>query len=165
MNRIASGTRALRRMLLITLLLTPPLSQASNTTGFSKEFVSAAIESLGSMREWASAVSVVIKNGFPIGKSTDEYRGRAAKSFALANAAASTDADKSALQLLTNEFNNLQTWSNNLVHARNSMNAANFALSDDALLNDPLSQKILQCWHFLGPMFASGKFEDGRACH
>lgn len=133
-------------------------------TRFSRPFVNAAIETLGSMREWGSTLALTIKSGYPVGNAMAEYRGRATKSFGLANAAASNDADKNGLQLLTNELNNLQTWSNNLVQARNSGNAANYTLSQDALLNDPLSQKILRCFQFLGPMFASGRFEDDGSC-
>jgi hypothetical protein len=133
-------------------------------TGFSTQFVNAAIETLGSMREWGSTLALTIKSGYPVGNAMAEYRGRAAKNFALAHAAASTEADRNALQLLTTEFNNVQTWSDNLVKARNSMNAANLTMSEDALLNDPLSQSILRCWKFLGPMLASGRFEDDGSC-
>lgn len=136
----------------------------SSPETLSKQFVNAAIETLGDMREWGTTLALTIKSGYPVGNAMAEYRGRAAKSFALAHAAASTESDKKALQLLTNEFENLQKWSTNLVQARNSMNAANLTLSEDALLNDPLSQKILQCFRYLGPMLASGTFEDDGSC-
>jgi len=137
---------------------------SATDTGLSREFVNAAIETLGSMREWGSTLALTIKSGYPVGNAMAEYRGRATKNFALAKAAASTESDRNGLQLLTNELDNLQTWSNNLVQARNSMNAANFTLSQDALLNDPLSQKIIRCFQFLGPMLASGRFEDDGSC-
>jgi len=86
------------------------------------------------------------------------------KNFALANSAVSNDADRRGLQLLTTEYNNLQDWSAKLVEARKSMSAANYSMSDDALLNDPVSQKILTCWKFLGPMLARGTFEDDGSC-
>ncbi len=130
----------------------------------SKEFVNAGIESLAEMREWASTLALTIKSGYPVGNAMADYQARAAKGFALAHAAASNESDRQALQLLTNEFENLRTWSNNLVQARNSMNAANLTLSQDALLNDALSQKLLRCWQFLGPMLASGRFEDNGSC-
>lgn len=146
----------------------PEAASASDSiapsTALSRQFVNAAIETLGDMREWGSTLALTIKSGYPVGNAMTEYRGRAAKSFALANAAASTDSDRNGLQLLTNEFNNLQTWSNSLVQARNSMSAANLTLSQDALQNDPLSQKIVRCFHFLGPMLASGRFEDDGSC-
>jgi hypothetical protein len=31
--------------------------------------------------------------------------------------------------------------------------------------NDPLFQKISECGKFLGPMLASGNFEDNATCH
>lgn len=138
--------------------------EAGNNNAFSKQFVRAAIETLGSMREWASALALTIKSGYPVGNAMAEYRARAATNFALSKSAASTDSDHNGLQLLTSEFENLQAWSNNLVQARNSMSAANFTLSQDALRNDPLSQKLLRCFQFLGPMLASGHFEDDGSC-
>ncbi len=94
-----------------------------------------------------------------------DYSGRAQDNLTLASAAASTPSDQSGLQLLTNEFNNLETWSDNLVSARNSSDAANYAITDYALADDPLFQKITRCGQFLGPMLASGYFEDDTACH
>jgi hypothetical protein len=134
-------------------------------TGFSKEFAAAAIESLGAMREWAAALAVTLKNGYPVGDGMADYRGRAGQSARLASLTAATPSDRSALQLLTTEFNNVQGWSDSLVKARNSMSAANVAMSENALLNDPLSQKILHCWQFLGPMLTSGAFQDDPMCH
>jgi hypothetical protein len=45
------------------------------------------------------------------------------------------------------------------------MNAAKYALSPSELHNDPLSQKIVSCGHFLGQMLASGDFQDDPSCH
>lgn len=168
-----NGTLGYQGSRIVLTLPSPPGAAATRApdrtpaalSGFSREFVNAAIETLGSMREWASTLALIMKNGYPVGNAMAEYRGRAVQSFALTSAAASTDSDRNGLQLLTNEFDDLQTWSNNLVQARNSMSAANFAVSPDALLNDPLSQKLLRCWQFLGPMFASGRFEDDGSCH
>ena len=145
-------------------------SAVSSTTqpldaSLSREFAGAAIESLGEMREWASVLVTMIKNGYPVGNAMTEYRGRAAQSVRMAAAAATTPADNSALQLLSNEFNNVQLWSDKLVKARNSMDAAKFAMSDDALRNEASSQKILRCWQFLGPMLTSGTFQDEPTCH
>jgi hypothetical protein len=59
----------------------------------------------------------------------------------------------------------VQAWSNKLLEERKSMNAAKYALSPDALKNDPLSQKIVSCAHFLGQMLISGNFQDDHSCH
>jgi hypothetical protein len=68
------------------------------------------------------------------------------------------------LELLRKEFDWVQEWSNKLLEARKSMNAAKYALSPNELHNDPLSQKIVSCGHFLGQMLASGDFQDDPSC-
>jgi hypothetical protein len=83
----------------------------------------------------------------------------------MASSAVSTDADRNALGLLRHEFESVQEWSNKLLEARKSMNAAKYALSPSELHNDPLSQKIVSCGHFLGQMLASGDFQDDPSCH
>lgn len=83
----------------------------------------------------------------------------------MASIAATTEADRQALQLLTNEFESVKQWSNKLVEARNSMDTAKYAMSSNALQNDPLSQKIVTCGRFLATMLASGQFQDDPSCH
>jgi hypothetical protein len=91
-------------------------------------------------------------------------RGRAVDALRLAAAAAATDSDRSGLELLNQEFRNVENWSNKLVNARNSMSAANLTMSEDALKNDPLFQSIVRCGQFLGSMFAGGTFQDDGSC-
>ena len=79
--------------------------------------------------------------------------------------AATTDADRHALQLLTNEFDAVRQWSDKLVEARKSMNTGQYAMSASALRDDPLSQKIVACGRFLAPMLASGNIQDDPSCH
>ena|SRR5712691_1485101 len=142
-----------------------PSANHSPEPGFSRQFMRAGIEATASMREWRTTLAVLIRNGYPVGNGMVDYRGRSLDRVMLATAAASTPSDQSGLQLLTNEFNNVQTWSDSLVRARNSMDAANYAITDDTLTNDSLFQKIVRCGQFLGPMLASGNFEDDPACH
>ncbi len=136
------------------------------SVGLSREFVKAGIEEMSLMREWASTLANAVQNGYPI---TDNwvagYRAQAQSGLAIASAAVSRDADRTAFQLLSTEFDNVQTWSNKLLDARMSMGAANYALSPDALRNEPLSQKIISCGRFLGQMFGSGSFQDDASCH
>lgn len=145
---------------------TPGASASSQpvNTGFSRSFVGAGIEAIASMREWGSTLVVAIQNGFPLGNTINPYRARAADKVQLAAAAASTDDDRSGLELLRKEFSNVQAWSNKLVNARNSMNAANLTLSENALQEDPMFQSIVQCGQYLGQMFASGSFQDADVC-
>jgi hypothetical protein len=159
------------------IVLTLPPSIASTTPGdnpdasqsadlsFSRQFMTAAVESMATMREWASTLAVAIQNGFPLTSGIARYRSRAMESVRLASAAVSTTADRDGLQLLTNELNNVEAWSSMLVEARKSMSAAKFAMSEETLRADPQSQKILNCAQDLGPMLASGTFQDITACH
>ena len=103
-----------------------------------------------------------------IGVKTDDsvasHREQSARDLRLASAAASTDSDRNALQLLTHEFEAVRDWSNKLVQERKSMDTAKYALSENALRDDPISQKIITCGHFLATMFGSGRFEDNPSC-
>jgi hypothetical protein len=137
---------------------------ASQTTSaeFSKDFMNAGIEAMSVIREWRSALVNAVKNGYPV---TDGfvagYRDQAAKNLRLASVAASTDSDRNAFQLLSNEFDNMQRLSNKILAARKNMNY----LSPDALKGDPLDQKILNCARSLAAMAASGQFQDDGSCN
>jgi hypothetical protein len=145
-----------------------PLDDAP--AGFSRPFMKAAIEATASTREWGGMLKVIVENGYPVGKAMAgntirAYQGRAADSVALASAAASTDDDHRGLEVLRNEFNNLQAWADSFVDARNSLSAAELSTSEDPLKNDQDAQKIIQCGQFLAQMFASGAFQDNAVCH
>lgn len=135
-------------------------------TDLSREFRIAAIETLAKMREWASTMANAIENGYPITERwAADHRERAATSLRQASAVASTNSDHNALALLTNEFQNVETWSNEMSEARKNMATAKYTMSTDALRNEPLSQKIIDCGHFLGAMLGSGDFNDDLSCH
>jgi hypothetical protein len=143
-----------------------PENNPAANTGLSRDFRVAAIETLAEMREWASTTANAIQNGYPITESwVVDYREKAATSLRQASATASTDSDHSALALLTNEFQNVETWSNDLIEARKNMATGKYTMSRDALRNEPLSQKIINCGHFLGTMLGSGEFKDDLSCH
>jgi hypothetical protein len=173
LTQIANGTLGFRgEQIVLTLpaaaasapAKAPSASQQSNSA-FSKEFMSAGIETMSVIREWRSALANAIQNGYPVSANwVESYRGRAAQSLRLASVAASTDADQQALQLLTNELDNMQRWSDKILKARKDMDAAKY-MSPDALDNDPLFQKILNCAHSLAAMSASGQFQDDGSCH
>ena len=159
------------------IILTLPRRDASEqavddagNTGFSPAFRRAAIEAMASIREWGGMLQVIVQNGYPLGKAMAgntirAYQGRAADSIALAATAASTDSDHRSIELLRNEFNNLQAWAESFVDARNSMRAVDLTTSEHPLNNDPDAQKIISCGQFLAQMFAGGTFEDNAACH
>jgi hypothetical protein len=159
------------------IILTLPHRDASEQSvddaskaGFTPAFRKAAIEAMASIREWGGMLQVIVQNGYPLGKAMAgntirAYQGRAADSIALAAAAASTDDDHRGIELLRNEFDNLQAWADSFVEARNSMRAVDLTTSEHPLNNDPEAQKIISCGQFLAQMFAGGTFEDNAACH
>jgi hypothetical protein len=143
-----------------------PGSYPAAQARLSREFSVAAIETLAEMREWASTTANAIQNGYPITESwVINYREKAATSLRQASANASTESDHNALALLTNEFQNVEKWSNDLIEARKNMDTAKYSMSQDALRNEPLSQTIINCGHFLGTMLGSGEFKDDPSCH
>lgn len=148
---------------------TQPADDAAKA-GFSPAFRRAGIEAMASIREWGGMLQMIVENGYPVeramsGNTIRAYQGRAADSVALASAAASTDSDHRGLELLRNEFNNAQAWSESFVEARNSLRAANLTTSENGLKNDQEAQKIIACGQFLAQMFAGGSFQDDATCH
>jgi hypothetical protein len=134
--------------------------------GLSREFMLAGIEEIATMREWANTLAYALENGYPITEHwAANSREQAAHDLTLAAAAASSESDRNAFQLLTNEFEAVRDWSNKLVHERKTMDTAKYAISDNALREDPTSQKIITCGHFLATMIGSGAFKDDPSCH
>jgi len=147
----------------------PTVGDAGNA-GFSRAFIRAAIEAMASIREWGGMLMVTVQDGYPVGNNMAEntivaFQDRAADNIALASAAASTDSDYRGVELLRNEFNNIQAWSDRFVDARSSLSAANLTMSEGGIKNDEEVQKVLHCGQFLAQMFASGSFQDDVACH
>ena len=141
-------------------------SRPSNSSALSQEFMKAGIEAIARLREWATTLASAIRGGYGV---TDEwvngYRDQASQNLQLADAAASTDGDRNAAQLLHHAFDMVQRWSDQLVAAKKSMDTAKYAISPNALREDPLSQKLLTCGHFLTQMLGSGTFQDDGSCH
>jgi hypothetical protein len=168
--RIANGTLRFSKN---QITLTLPSSAAGTESaaapsrppanlGFSKEFLRASIEEMAVIREWRSALFNSIENSFPIQEDwVERYRGQAADSLGLASVAASTDSDRSALQLLSNELDNMRALSVQLLAERKSMQY----VSPEHLKDDPLNQKILTCARSLASMAVGGQFVDDASCH
>jgi hypothetical protein len=168
--RIANGTLRFSKN---QITLTLPSSAAGTESaaapsrppanlGFSKEFLRASIEEMAVIREWRSALFNSIENSFPIQEDwVERYRGQAADSLGLASVAASTDSDRSAVQLLSNELDNMRALSVQLLAERKSMQY----VSPELLKDDPLNQKILTCARSLASMAVGGQFVDDISCH
>ena len=140
---------------------TAPSETEAPNPGFSKEFMKAGIEEMAVIREWRNTLINAVQNGFPL---TDEivnrFRGQALASDALTSAAASTDSDQNAYQLVSKVLDKMRKLSDKVVAARKNLNY----IDADALKNDPLFQQILNCTHSLASMAASGQFQDDGSC-
>jgi hypothetical protein len=137
-------------------------TQPIRTSQFSGGFLNAEIEALSGMREWRAALVNAIQNNYPV---TDNWVGVLRRSadakLELAIAAATTESDQKAVELLRSEFTNMQQMSDQYLamHA----NASNIAT--DSFDNNPLDQKILGCARALASMAATKQFQDEPSCH
>ena len=171
--RITKGSLSFEKDRIILTLAPSDASEPARDkakSGFSLGFMRAAIEAMASIREWGGMLQVIVQNGYPVGKAMAgntirAYQGRAADSVALASAAASTDDDHRGLELLRNEFNNVQAWAESFIDARNSLSVADLSTSENPLKDDQDAQKMIRCGQFLAQMFAGGTFQDDAACH
>jgi len=165
---IANGTLGFSgKQITLTLPVTRTASVAAlpsppANSGFSKQFLRAGIEEMALIREWRSALVNSIENNYPIQEDwVESYRGRASTSLGLASVAASTDSDRSAVQLLSNELDNIKTLSVKLLAERKMMHI----VSPENLNDDPLNQNILTCARSLASMAVGGQFVDDPSCH
>ena len=147
----------------ITATATPAAAPTqASSPGFSQGFLKAGIEQMATVREWHTALAAAIQNGTPVAANwLAPYRNQAATNLRLASVVVSTDSDRSAYQLLSNEFQNMAKLTDKYVAARTNMKYT----SPDALQNDDLNQRIVACGHSLGSMAANGQFVDDGSCH
>jgi hypothetical protein len=142
-------------------------AQGLSAQGLSRDFAKTAIGHLADLREWRAAVAMTIRFGIPESQPLEiwlrQYHSRAEESLRLAAVSATTPADKAALELLQNEFNNTVQWDNNAAQDRQSFNGAK-AVDPNALQNDPLRARIIECDRFLNSMISSGTFSDIGLC-
>jgi hypothetical protein len=169
LTQLANGSLSFKGNQMVLTLSAPAASTpASNseasppaTPGFSKDFLKAGIEEMSVIREWRSALTNAVRQGYPV---TDEwaanFRAQAQQNLRLVSVAASTDADRNALRLLNNEFNNMKKLSDRFVEA----NQSRTYVPPTALDNDPLDQGILSCAHSLAAMAADNQFVDDGSC-
>jgi hypothetical protein len=168
--RVAGGSLSFKGNQIILTLAGAATSSASPPTsttepanqGFSKEFLRAGIEEMAAIREWRSVLANAVQHGYPISEDwLSVYRVQAVKSLNLASVAVSTDSDRDALGLLTNEFENMHKLSSAILESHKSMDY----VSPTTLADDPLDQRIMNCAHSLASMAAGRQFLDDGSCH
>lgn len=134
---------------------------ASQNTGFSKEFLTAAIEEMSTLREWHSALASAIANGFPVtGELVAPYQAQAATNLGLMRVAVSTQSDQGAAQLISNAYQKMKQLSDKYVAKRANLEF----VGPNALKNDPLDQSLVACGKSLRSMAGSGQFVDDGTC-
>lgn len=139
-----------------------PSSAESATPQLSGAFLAAEIEALTAIREWRVSLVNAVQYQYPIADTWIAPLRRFADSkMQLAAAAATTEPDQKTLELLRNEFNNMQQESDNLV----AMRARVSEIRPDTFDNNPQDQKILACQRALAQVAASKQFQDDPACH
>jgi len=137
-------------------------SSVASNPGFSREFLNAGIEQMSTLREWHTALATAIQSGIPLSTGLlAPYRAQATTNLRLASVAATTSSDRSAYQLLSNEFDNMAKLSDKYLKLRADLSY----IAPNALENDALNQRIIACGHSLGSMAASGQFFDDGSCN
>jgi hypothetical protein len=138
---------------------------AQATQGLSKDFASAGIAEVAEMREWRGVIGTMVTYGLAVsGTWAQDYRERVDAGLRQTTLAASTDADRNALQLLKNESASLAGWASDVLAARQALNGAK-TVDPNAQQNDPVLTKITSCSRFLNAMLVSGAFSDDGSCH
>src|SRR5579859_5398874 len=142
----------------------PGDAPASNSQALSRAFAVSAIGEVSEMGEWRGAIGAMVTYGLAIsGTWAQDYHNRVQTGLGQIAATAVTDGDRSALQLLTKEFDNLTEWSNEILTARQNLNGAK-TVDPNALANDPQLAKITNCSSSLDGMLVSGTFSDDGSC-
>lgn len=154
------------------VILTLPQTGAANTSTQTTEankppqlsgsFLAAEIEALTAIREWRVSLVNAVQNNYPV---TADWTGRLRRStenkMQLAVAATSTDSDQKALDLLKNEFANMQQLNDQFVATHEKVNY----ISPDSFENNAADQKIMSCQRALVAMASTKQFEDVPSCH
>jgi hypothetical protein len=139
-----------------------PTAATVLTPQLSGGFLGEEIETLTAIREWRVSLVNAVQNNYPV---TADWTGRLRRStdtrMQLAVAAASTDADQKALDLLRNEFANMQQMSDQFVATHEKVNY----ISPDSFDNNAADQKILACERALVAMASTKQFQDELSCH
>jgi hypothetical protein len=174
LETLAQATNAVFTVEPHRVVLTIPPSDASavaaddstqNSQRLSRDFSSAAISALAAMREWRVAVRAMILYGLAVSETwVQAYHQQTLDALRQASVAASTEADKNAFQLLSNEADMMTAWANQVEADRQQLNGEK-TVDPNALKDDPTLAKIQKCSQFLNSMVLGGTFNDDPSCH
>jgi hypothetical protein len=158
--RIANGSLAFDDDQIV-LTIPAPSTEPTADSVFSKSFMRAAIEELSVIREWRNALKNAIERSYPISDDwLSLYRNQAVDGLRRASVEATSDADRSALELFTNEFNNMEELAGKYLEKNEAVEYT----PPDSLKDDPMHQRILTCARSLASMISNGQFVDDGSC-
>ena len=125
-------------------------------------FLGAEIEALTQVREWHVSLVNAVNYNYPItGTWVSPMQRQAEAKLQLAVAAATSEPDQKAAQLLRAEFTNMQQMSDQLL----AMHDKASYISPEIFNNNTLDTKILGCEQALAAMAATKQFQDEAQCH
>jgi hypothetical protein len=161
--RITNGTISFKGNQIV--LSVPGLAAATaapeEAKGFSKDFMTAAIEAMARVREWHAALRTAIEKGVPIADDwLGTYQTQAQQSLRLSAVAINTDADRKAYPFMVSEFNNMRNLNESYVAKAKALDY----IDPSSLQSDPLNQKVVACGHTLMAMASTKQFIDDGSC-
>jgi hypothetical protein len=136
----------------------PPVKMPQLSGGY----LSAEIEALSQIREWRADLAAAVENNKAVSEDwVGGLRRTAEAKLQLATAAATTDQDQKAVELLKNVATAMQQISDQflLMHTQ-----ANYT-PPDSFDNNALDKKVLSCQSALVAMAATKQFQDEPSCH
>jgi hypothetical protein len=137
-------------------------AQPARTPQLSEGYLSAEIEALNQIREWRASLAGAVQNNYPVTENwIGGLRRTADAKLQLAIAAATTDPDQKAVELLRNDFAAMLEISDQFLAMHTKANYT----PPDSFDNNALDQKILSCQKALLSMAATKQFQDDPSCH
>jgi hypothetical protein len=142
-----------------------PSETMKNNANMSSEFMRAAVQEVGIIKDWTNVMAYAVQRGTPgDGARLQVFRDRAAEGLRLAKVSVNSDSDHSAHILLAHLFDAVSGWTDKLVRERSSMDTGKYSMTENALGKDESYRKISTCATFLGNMLPGGHFQDDGSC-
>jgi hypothetical protein len=140
----------------------PDRSPSDSDTKLSRPLIVAGIELITIIREWRQGIINATVNSLPfMDQWAGAYPRNAESKLAFASAAASTDGDRNAVELLENESRMIHQFSDKYLEKRKEL----AGVFPDEIENDPLGKQILDCAQGMTMMVTTHQFQDVPACH
>jgi len=125
-------------------------------------YLNAEIDALSQIREWRAALAAAVQNNRPVTEGWVGGLRRATEAkVQLATAAATTEPDHRAVELLGNVFATMRQISDQFLLMHTQVNYT----PPDSFDNNALDQKVQSCQAALASMAATKQFEDVPSCH